>query len=111
MFKERRYYGEFLTAGEGISTNILADRLARLEHADIIAKQRDPSKGSKVIYTLTKKGLALMPVMLAMIDWSQTHDSRTEVPKEFTSALHRDREELSRQLTKAVKLKDKALLQ
>ena len=29
MFKERRYYGEFLAAGEGISTNILADRLAR----------------------------------------------------------------------------------
>ena len=38
MFKGRHYYGEFLNAGEGISTNILADRLARLEVAGIIAK-------------------------------------------------------------------------
>lgn len=110
MFKERRYYGEFLAAGEGISTNILADRLAKLEQTGIIAKQRDPVKGSKVIYTLTTKGLALMPTMLAMMEWSEHYDAVTEVPKEFANALRTDRDELTRNLEKSVKLKDKSLL-
>jgi len=111
MFKGRRYYGEFLEAGEGISTNILADRLSKLEQSGVINKQRDPSKGSKIIYTLTDKGLALMPTMLAMMEWSETYDSVTEVPADFANALRTARELLQKDLAETIRRKDKSLLQ
>ncbi len=110
MFKGRRYYGEFLEAGEGISTNILADRLAKLQQNDIISKQRDPTKGSKVLYTLTAKGMALMPTMLSMMEWSERFDAETEVPGDFAKALRTDREGLQRDLEEDVKRLDKAIL-
>ena len=97
MFKGRRYYGEFLGAGEGISTNVLADRLARLEDAGILHKAPDPDHGKKIVYGLTEKGRDLMPIMFAIMDWSEKYDDRTEVPKKFIrelrkrpSALHRE---------------------
>ena len=110
MFKGRRYYGEFLTAGEGISTNTLTDRLQKLQQGGLIVKQTDPAKASRVIYTLSEKGLSLMPVMLAMIDWSATHDPETEVPAGFARALRADPEALRRDLETAVRRRDSDLL-
>ena len=60
MFKGRCHYGEFLSAGEGISTNILAERLERLETSGIVTKSRDPLHGKKFVYRLTDKGLDLI---------------------------------------------------
>jgi len=94
MFKGRKYYHEFLEAGEGISTNILAARLADLTQNGIIDKQQDPLKGSRFIYTLTNKGVELMPMMLAMMDWAEKYDEVTEVPKPFIDALRNDPEQL-----------------
>jgi len=94
MFKGRKYYHEFLEAGEGISTNILAARLADLTQNGIIDKQQDPLKGSRFIYTLTNKGVELMPMMLAMMDWAEKYDEVTEVPKPFIDALRNDHEQL-----------------
>ena len=102
MFKERRYYSDFLSAGEGISTNILADRLANLVKTGIINKKKDSKNGAKVIYFLTEKGRALMPVMLAMIDWSETYDYDTEVPEEFINTLRYDKESLEKALTECL---------
>ncbi len=89
MFKKARHYADFLNAGEGISTNILATRLAMLESEGIVAKRPDPDHGARFIYRLTEKGLGLVPAMLAIIDWSQTWDAQTEVPEEFITALRR----------------------
>lgn len=102
MFKDRRYYSEFLKAGEGISTNILADRLEKLENAQVIARTRDPKNGSKLVYFLTDKGLALMPSMLAMMAWSREYDSETEVPAEFAKALKEDRAGLEKNLRQQI---------
>jgi len=84
MFKGRRYYGEFLNAGEGISTNILADRLDRLETAGVVVRSNDPDHGKRVIYRLTKKGTDLMPVLLSIINWSEQYDENTEVTRLMT---------------------------
>lgn len=110
MFKGRRYFGEFQEAGEGISTNTLTDRLNRLQAGGLIVKQPDPAKASRVIYTLTEKGLSLMPVMLAMINWSAVHDPETEVPADFARALTEDPEALQQDLEEAVRRKDADLL-
>ena len=98
MFKGRQYYHEFIDAGEGISTNILASRLADLENNGIITKRRDPQKGSRYLYRLTKKGVDLMPMMLAMIDWSETYDSGTEVPKRFIDQLRNNPDQLQQEI-------------
>lgn len=98
MFKDRRYYQEFLDAGEGISTNILASRLADLENNGVVSKQRDPDKGSRYIYSLTDKGRDLLPMMLAMIDWAEKYDDDSEVPKEFVEELRRSPRKLYRKI-------------
>ncbi len=103
MFKGRRYYGEFLSAGEGISTNILADRLARLEDADIIHKTPDPAHGKKIVYCLTEKGLDLMPIMFSIMDWAEKYDDQTEVPREFIKELRNQPKSLRRKILASLK--------
>ncbi|MBV1915656.1 MAG: helix-turn-helix transcriptional regulator [Pseudomonadales bacterium] len=98
MFKGRKYYHEFMEAGEGISTNILASRLVDLERNGIIDKRTDRIKKSKFVYCLTEKGIELMPMMLAMIDWAEKYDADTEVPAGFIESLRKDPEALRRDL-------------
>lgn len=81
--KGNRYFHEFENAGEGIATNILSDRLKLLVHNGILAKARDPDKGSRHIYRLTEKGLDLLPLLLEMIVWSGKHDPETVVTRDF----------------------------
>jgi len=90
MFKNRKYYRDFLEAGEGISTNILADRLLRLESVGVISKSQDPEHGKRYIYELTEKGIALLPVMVRMIVWAAEFDEETEMPKAFVKRLQGD---------------------
>lgn len=91
IFREARHYGDFVAAGEGISTNILADRLQRLEAEGVISKQQDPDRAVRVIYRLTEKGRGLVPILMAIIDWSEQWDDRTEVPAAFIKAYREDR--------------------
>jgi DNA-binding HxlR family transcriptional regulator len=54
----------------GIARNILSDRLGRLVVAGILARTPDPEDGRKVIYALTERGAALLPVMVALRQWA-----------------------------------------
>jgi len=98
MFKGRKYYHEFLEAGEGISTNILASRLADLERNGLVSKCQDTVKRSKYIYRLTEKGIALIPMMLSMIDWAEKYDNQTEVPTAFINKLRANPLKLAQEL-------------
>jgi DNA-binding HxlR family transcriptional regulator len=66
----KRYYRDFLNAGEGIATNILADRLKAMVEAGLIAKADDPEHGAQTIYSPTAKAEALRPVLAAMAAWA-----------------------------------------
>lgn len=92
VFGEKRYYGDFLETGEGIATNVLADRLNRLEEAALIGKRRDPEDGKRKVYTLTEKGLDTLPILLEMIVWGATYDPESAAPSTFVERLERDRE-------------------
>lgn len=98
MFKDKMYYGDFLKSEEKIATNILADRLEILEHAGIINKLQDPKNKTKYIYSLTKKGLDLMPVLIEIVLWSAKYDPKTAAPKEFVTEARNDREGLIRRV-------------
>jgi len=94
MFRGRETYGEFLESGEGIATNVLADRLKCLETEDLIEKSRDPKNKRRVLYRLTEKGLDLAPVLLEMMRWSAKYDADTGTPQAFLDMLENDMEGL-----------------
>ena len=77
MFKGRTTYTEFLRAEEGIATNVLADRLVRLEEDGIIDKEIGSGRGTGSGYRLTPKGIDLLPIMLEVIGWSAKYDPKT----------------------------------
>src|SRR5216684_4931146 len=91
MFKNRRTFNEFLGAGEKIATNILSDRLARLEALGIILKRRDPADARRFVYSLTEKGIDLAPVLVEMILWSATHEE-TDAPRDVVRHMLADRQ-------------------
>ena len=94
LFKKKRYYQEFLSAAEGISTNILATRLRRMEEDGLIGKGPDPDDARRVQYFLTDKGVDLVRVMVEINRWSAKHDPETEVPAEYSDHMARDYEGL-----------------
>ncbi len=74
MLRGYETFNEFLHSGERIATNILAERLRRLESYEIIRSQQDPADGRKLIYSLTAKGIDLAPVLAEMVLWSARHE-------------------------------------
>jgi DNA-binding HxlR family transcriptional regulator len=74
MLRGFRSYKEFLESDEGIATNILADRLRKLEAHGIITTERDRSDRRKLIYLLTSKGIDLAPVLTEMVLWAAAHE-------------------------------------
>ncbi len=81
MFAGKRHFREFLQSEEGISSNILADRLASLVRNGIVTRRDDPTHAQKAIYSLTRKGLDLLPVVVAMSQWTQKHHPKTRRPE------------------------------
>lgn len=92
LLMNRRRYRELLAAEEGIATNILADRLRRLEQQDIITRARDPEDGRQFIYRATEKGIALIPVLLELSVWGANFDAGTAAPADFTERFAADRD-------------------
>ncbi len=74
MLRGARTYKEFLECYEGIATNILADRLRKLQAYGIIAAEPDPKDARKVTYLLTAKGIGLAPVLTEMVLWAAAHE-------------------------------------
>ncbi len=74
IFMDRRHFRELLTNSvEGIASNILADRLQMLVQQGIIVKSHDPSHKQKAIYSLTEKGIGLLPLLMEMVAWGHTY--------------------------------------
>jgi DNA-binding HxlR family transcriptional regulator len=102
MFKGKRHYNEFLEAGEKVSTSVLGDRLKRLEEMGIIYRGEDTVKKSRIRYSLTRKGIDLLPILLEMIVWGGYNDEFTESPKEFLEQATQNREELIREIRESL---------
>jgi DNA-binding HxlR family transcriptional regulator len=74
MVRGFRTFKEFQQSGEGIATNILADRLRRLATAGIITAEAEGADGRKINYRLTEKGIDLAPVLLDLLVWGARHE-------------------------------------
>ncbi|HZD24881.1 MAG TPA: helix-turn-helix domain-containing protein [Alphaproteobacteria bacterium] len=73
MFGDRRHFRELLRSEEGISSNILAERLKRLTEQGIITRADDPSHRQKALYSLTEQGIELLPVLAQMSVWGRKY--------------------------------------
>lgn len=91
MVRGFRAFQDFLDAGEGIATNILADRLRRLQGAGIVEAERDAQDGRRVNYRLTQKGIDLAPVMLELLIWGAQHED-SGAPQSLVTEMACNRE-------------------
>ena len=96
-------YSEFLRSKEGIATNVLAARLAVLECEGIVRKTPHATDRRRDVYTLTEKGLDLIPLLLDLIVWSATYDPETDAPTEFVERIRDDREHVIKEITETVR--------
>jgi DNA-binding HxlR family transcriptional regulator len=80
MLRGYQTFNEFLHCDEKIATNILADRLRRLESYGIISSEQDPADGRKLIYLLTAKGIDIAPVLAEMVLWAARHEETANQP-------------------------------
>jgi DNA-binding HxlR family transcriptional regulator len=105
VFAGKKTYGEFLKSEEGIATNILASRLAFLEEQGILSKAPSSADRRKDLYTLTEKGLDLIPILLDIIIWSAKHDPKSNARrrKEFVARLNRSTQKVSEELKELVR--------
>lgn len=73
-FGGRRHFRELLTQSEeGISSNILADRLKMLLDEGMVTKTDDPTHKQKAVYSLTEKSIALVPIFAHLGAWGRRY--------------------------------------
>ena len=97
-FKGKDSFSDFLASDEGIARNILADRLSSLEAHGFIEKHPHPEDRRRSIYSLTERGLGLIPVLVEMILWSAREDPDSGAEADFVREATEDREGLIRRL-------------
>jgi DNA-binding HxlR family transcriptional regulator len=98
MFLGKRRYSEFLASNEGISTNILASRLKRLQQLELVEKFADPDNAKTAIYLLSDRGLNLLPILLEVMRWGRRIDSNSKISPEVADALANGGEPLTREV-------------
>src|ERR1043165_2147223 len=90
IFGNRRHFRELLTRSEeGIASNILSDRLKTLVEQGIVTKADDPSHKQKSIYSLTEKGIELLPVLAQIGIWGRHNVEAFEKADAQTKAINR----------------------
>jgi DNA-binding HxlR family transcriptional regulator len=90
MVRGFRTFREFRQSGEGIATNILTDRLHKLEAEGIISAETDAADARRVNYRLTGKGIELAPVLLELLVWSARHED-TSAPADLIARIDKNR--------------------
>lgn len=76
-------YNEFLDSPEGITTNILADRLKRLEGAGLVVREAYQTNPTRYAYRLTDKGEGLTPVLQEISRWANRYYPGTWTPPQW----------------------------
>ena len=89
---DKTRFAELLDSDERIASNILAERLERLEQQGIIVREPDPDDRRQKICRVTEKGLSLTPVLLEIAAWGASNDANTGAPPGYAEAFYADRE-------------------
>lgn len=102
VFEGKRFFKEILDSKEGIATNILSDRLKRLESLGVIASRPYEKQRKYKVYSLTEKGVDLIPILVEIIMWSSKHKDGLNVSPEFLARLKENKAEVIEAITASV---------
>lgn len=105
MVRGYRTFQEFLQSGEGIASNVLAERLKRLRAAGILTAERAEGDGRKICYQLTQKGIDLAPAVLEIFLWSAAYEP-TGAPSAVVENMAHNREQILREVRRRWAAKD-----
>jgi DNA-binding HxlR family transcriptional regulator len=94
MLRGSKTFKDFLESHERIATNVLTERLRRLEGFGVIRAEKDAQDRRKVNYLLTEKGIGLAPVLTEMVLWGAAHE-KTENPG-LVRAMRKDKDAFNR---------------
>lgn len=93
MVRGLRTFKEFQHSGEGIASNILSDRLQKLEKSGVIIAEQEKTDRRRANYRLTEKGIDLAPVLLELLIWGARHEN-TGAPCAVIEEMERNREKV-----------------
>ncbi len=79
----KRRFGEFIQSPERITTNVLTDRLARMEAYGLIERKPYSERPPRYEYLLTDKGAGLLPVLQEISRWANQHIPGTWRPPDM----------------------------
>jgi DNA-binding HxlR family transcriptional regulator len=102
MFEGKRHFRELLQSEEKIATNILTDRLNKLEREGIITKSPDPEHKQKFIYHLTEAGIDLVPIIVEIGAWSLKHREVDPAKAKHAEMLVKGGKELQKEIRKGL---------
>lgn len=102
MFYNRNRFSDF-TPRERIATNILANRLGKLEAQKIIEKNLDPKLRNQYIYTVTPKGWTALPLLIEMTLWGLENDPNSLASKNFVERVRREKQKVVREINRSIK--------
>ncbi|MBI5771222.1 MAG: helix-turn-helix transcriptional regulator [Verrucomicrobia bacterium] len=94
VFRGFREYGQFLAADEGISTNILSERLERLRCAGVVVRLDHPTDGKKFVYHLSEKGTDLIPLLVELVLWGAKYTPNHAAPAEVLREMRTNPERM-----------------
>ena len=103
IFGGKRHFREMRDSGEGIASNILADRLKKLEALGLVTRVPDPENRRQVLYEPTEKALDLAPALVEIIRWSGTHDPETAVSRKMLQRIKRERDTVVEEFLEAAR--------
>jgi DNA-binding HxlR family transcriptional regulator len=105
MVRGLKTFKEFQASGEGIATNVLADRLQKLEAAAIIRTEVDETDGRRVFYRLTERGIDLAPLLLDLLIWGARHEE-TAAPRGVIARMEKNRDEVLKDVRRRWRKRD-----
>ncbi len=109
MVRGYRTFKEFQESGEGIATNILANRLRKLQAAGIITAEENDTDRRKLNYRLTAKGIDLAPVLLELLIWGARHEE-TGAPCAVIAKMEQSRAEVLAEVRRRWQARDRTPL-
>jgi DNA-binding HxlR family transcriptional regulator len=102
MFYKRTRFSAFMPV-EHIATNILSDRLNKLESAGLITKDHDLKVKNQYLYNATHKGWSLLPLLTEMTLWGLEHDPESLASREFIERIQKEKAKVVREIARAIK--------
>jgi DNA-binding HxlR family transcriptional regulator len=102
MFAGKRHFRELLQSEEKIASNILTDRLNKLERDGLLTKSPDPEHKQKYVYRLTEAGIDLLPVLVEIGNWSLRHRSVDLVKYKHAGQVAKGGREMLKEIRKGL---------